>query len=139
MLAPRTVFLLAALLIVAPLLAACAAVTTADGRRMPFGSSEFRAYVEGVFREQNKTASDLAFAIDAAREDAAGSGPARARELGSAEDALLAACDGLNELAASRRDDRRVSVRRSAAIARKAPQCERATLAARALLTTSSN
>jgi hypothetical protein len=56
-----------------------------------------------------------------------------------AEDALLAACDGLNELAASRRDERRVPVPRSAAIARKAPECERATLAARAVLTTVSN
>lgn len=129
--ASRALFLLAA-----PLLAGCAAVTAADGRRIPFASSEFRSYVEGVFREQNTTASDLAFAIeDLAIEDAAGPNGAEPLELGAAEEALLAACAGLNELATARRDERRLGLRRSAELARKAPECERATLAARALLT----
>jgi hypothetical protein len=135
MLALRSFFLLAM-----PLVAACAAVTAADGRRIPFGSSEFRAYVESVFREQNKTATDLAFALDEVTiADDTSPGAARARELGAAEDALLAACAGLNELAAARRDERSVNLRRSAASARKAPECERATLAARAALATAAN
>jgi hypothetical protein len=118
------------LVISLPLLAACAAVTTVDGRRLGLGSSEFRSYVEGVFREQNKTASDLAFAI----EGATGPGGAAPPKLSDAEDVLLAACEGLNELATTRRDEQRLGLRRSAAIARKAPDCERATLAAHAAL-----
>jgi len=121
----RAVFALAV-----PLLAACAAVTTADGRRVAFGSSEFRSYVEAVFREQNRAASDLAFAI----EDATGPDGAEPPELAAAEDALLGACAGLNELATARRDEQRLGLRQSADAARKAPACERATLAAQAAL-----
>lgn len=124
----RAVFPLSTLL-----LTACAAVTTADGSRVAFGSAEFRTYVERVFREQNKTASDIAFAL----EDSAAPGSessAESPQLTAAEDALLAACAGLNELATSRRDEQRLGLRRSAAIARKAPECERATLAAQAVL-----
>jgi hypothetical protein len=116
----------------AALLAACAAVTTADGTRLDFGSDEFRAYVERVFREQNKTASDLAFALD----DATAAGGAEPRDLAAAEEALLAACAGLNELATSRRDAQHLGLRRSAAAARGAPDCERATSAAQAALAT---
>ena len=112
------------------LAAACAAVTTADGTRVGFGSDEFRAYVERVFREQNKTATELAFALD----DSAGSDGAESQELGAAEETLLAACAGLNEVATSRRDGQRLGLRRSAAAARGAPDCERATLAARTAL-----
>jgi len=122
----------ALLLAAAALLAACAAVTTADGTRLGLGSDEFRAYVERVFREQNKTASDLAFALD----DAVAAGGAEPRELAAAEDELLAACAGLNELATSRRDAQRLGLRRSAAAARGAPDCERATRAAQAALAT---
>jgi hypothetical protein len=114
----------------AALLAGCAAVTTADGTRLGFGSDEFRAYVERVFREQNKTASDLAFALD----DATAAGGGEPRELAAAEDALLAACAGLNELATSRRDAQRLGLHRSATAARGAPDCERATRAARSAL-----
>jgi hypothetical protein len=129
MLAPRALFLLA----VAALLAGCAAVTTADGRRMALGSSEFRDYGERVFREQNQAASELAFALEeSANQDAARSDTLRS--LSAAEETLLAACAGLNELATSRRDERRVGLRRSAALARKTPECERATLAARDVL-----
>ena len=120
----RAIFLLAI-----PLFTACAAVTTADGRQVAFGSSEFRSYVETVFREQNKAASDLAFAI----EDAS-SGGAEPPELIAVEDALLRACAGLNELATARRDEQRLGAGRSAAVARKAPECERATLDARSAL-----
>ena len=75
----------------AALLAACA-VTTADGTRLGLTSSEFRAYVERVFRDQNKVASDLEFALD----DATASGGAVPPELAAAEDALLKACAGVN-------------------------------------------
>jgi hypothetical protein len=114
----------------AALLAGCAAVTTADGTRLGLGSDEFRGYVERVFREQNKTASDLAFALD----DATSAGGAAPHELAAAEDALLAACAGLNELATSRRDAQSLGLRRSAAAARGAPDCERATRAAQSAL-----
>ena len=101
---------------------ACA-VTTADGTRLGLTSSEFRAYVERVFRDQNKVASDLAFALD----DATASGGTAPPELSAAEDALLKACAGLNELATSRGDQADLGVRKSAIAARSAPDCECAT------------
>jgi hypothetical protein len=116
----------------ASLLAACAVVTTADGTRLGIGSDEFRVYVERVFREQNKTASDLAFALD----DATAAGGAEPRDLAAAEETLLGACAGLNELATSRRDAQHLGLRRSAAAARGAPDCERATRVAQAALAT---
>ena len=113
----------------AALLSACA-VTTADGTRLGLASSEFRAYIERVFRDQNKIASDLAFALD----DATASGGAAPPALAAAEDALLQACAGVNELATSRRDQQNLGVRKSASAARSAPDCERATRAAQAAL-----
>ena len=122
-------FLALPLAAAAALLAACA-VTTADGTRLSLASSEFRGYVERVFRDQNKVASDLAFALD----DATASGGAAPPELTAAEDALLKACAGVNELATSRRDQQDLGVRRSASAARGAPDCERATRAAQTAL-----
>jgi hypothetical protein len=113
----------------AALIASCA-VTTADGTRLGLGSSEFRGYVERVFRDQNKVASDLAFALD----DATASGGSAPPELTAAEDALLKACAGVNELATSRRDQRDLGVKKSASAARSAPDCERATRAAQTAL-----
>ena len=113
----------------AAFLAACA-VTTADGTRLGLTSSEFRAYIERVFRDQNKVASDLAFALD----DATASGGSAPPELMAAEDALLDACAGVNELATSRRDQEDLGTRKSASAARSAPECERATRAAQAAL-----
>jgi hypothetical protein len=117
----------AALAALLALLSGCAAVTTIDGTRLSLGSDEFRAYVERVFREQNRVADELAFALEDPR--AAGE-----NQLAKAEDDLIAACAGLNELATSRRDDEDLGVRRSAAAARRAPDCERATVAAQAVL-----
>lgn len=103
-------------------LAGCAAVPTAGGERLRLGSPEFRDYVERVFREQNRVADDLAFEIDA--------GGPNGAALTAAEDELLAACAGLNELATARRDQRRLGVGRSLRAARSVPGCERATRAA---------
>jgi hypothetical protein len=123
---PFCAFSLAA---VPALLAACA-VTTADGTHLGLASNEFRAYVERVFRDQNKVASDLAFALD----DATASGGSAPPELTAAEDALLKACAGVNELATSRRDQQDLGVGKSASAARTAPDCERATRAAQRAL-----
>ena len=117
----------AALAVVSVSLVACAAVTTADGTRLAFGSDDFRAYVERVFREQNRVADELAFSLEGPR-------VADEVELTAAEDALIAACAGLNELATSRRDDQNLGARRSAAAARRAPDCERATRSAQVAL-----
>jgi hypothetical protein len=122
-------FLVIPLAAAATSLAACA-VTTADGTRLGLASSEFRAYIERVFRDQNKVASDLEFALD----DATASGGPAPPELMTAEDALLEACAGVNELATSRRDQEDLGVRKSASAARSAPDCERATRAARTAL-----
>ena len=113
------------LLAVALALHGCAAVQTVDGERLKPTSPEFRAYVERVFREQNRVADELAFALDAV--------PPRAG-LAAAEQELIEACALVNELATARRDQRRLGLRRSAAGARSVPACERATEAAVALL-----
>jgi hypothetical protein len=104
----------------------CAAVPTADGQRLRLGSAEFREYVERVFREQNRVADAAAFALEAP-----GSPDA---ELAAAEQALLAACSGVNELATARRDQQRLGMRKSARAARSVPNCERATRNVDALL-----
>jgi hypothetical protein len=114
------------LLVLAATLPVACAVTTADGTRLGLSSSEFRAYVERVFRDQNKVASDLEFALD----DATASGGSAPPELMAAEDALLKACAGVNELATSRRDQEDLGIGKSASAARSAPDCERATRAA---------
>ena len=107
-------------------LAGCAAVPTADGEKLRLGSPQFRDYVERVFREQNRVADDVAFALEAP----GSSSP----ELATAELQLLAACEGVNELATARRDQRRLGMRASVRAARTVPDCERATRAADARL-----
>jgi len=116
----------ARLLAAALVLNGCAAVSTVDGQRLALTSPEFRAYVERVFREQNRVADELAFALEDATAPRA--------ELTAAEQALLEACAGVNELATARRDEQRLGVRRSAAGARSVPACERATRDAARLL-----
>ena len=108
-------------------LSGCAAVPTADGPRLRLGSAEFRDYVERVFREQNRVADAVAFALDAPG--------AQDAELTAAEEELLAACAGVNELATARRDQRRLGMRTSVRAARSVPDCERAARAVDARLT----
>ena len=109
------------------LLAGCAgSITTTDGRVLSFNSSEFSDYFQYVFREQNQTATALAFAQEAAVVD-------RERLL-TLEDALLGACAELNALASARRDDNVPGLRQQARMARTAPACEAATLEVRAAL-----
>ena len=99
---------------------------TADGERLSLRSADFRDYVERVFREQNRVADAVAFALDApGTED---------RELAAAERELLGACAGVNELATARRDQRRLGMRASLRAARSVPDCERATRAVDAKL-----
>jgi hypothetical protein len=109
----------------------CAAVPTADGERLRLTSDEFREYVERVFREQNRVADALAFALEA---------PGAERDaLAAAEQRLLESCEGVNELATARRDEQRLGLRRSQSAARTVPQCEEATRAAAAALGPSSS
>jgi hypothetical protein len=93
------------------------AVLTADGERLALTSPEFRAYVERVFREQNKVADQFAFALEGERGAPAG--------VMAAEQSLLEACAALNELATARRDERHLSLRQRSTAARSAPMCER--------------
>jgi hypothetical protein len=104
----------------------CATVATIDGQRLPLTSPEFAAYVERVFREQNRVADALAFALEDGEAEHAG--------LMEAEQALLAACAGVNELATSRRDGESLGLKRRAANARSVPACERAADEAERLL-----
>jgi hypothetical protein len=109
--------------------AGCAgAVTTAAGERLTLTSPEFRAYVERIFREQNQVATQLAFAIEDREAGAA------AASLEAAEQSLLTACAGLNELATARRDEQDLGVLQQAQAARQAPLCEDAIGTAREAL-----
>lgn len=110
--------------VAASLVAGCAPVTTLEGERLRVRSDAFANYVEQVFREQNRVASELAFAI----EDAADT--ERVDVLEAAEEALLDACAELNQLAAARRDGERLGLFRSLGAARGAPDCECAAAAA---------
>ena len=104
----------------------CAAVPTADGERLRLTSDEFREYVERVFREQNRVADALAFALEA---------PGAGRDaLAAAEQRLLESCAAVNELATARRDEQSLGVRRNLSAARTVPQCEEAARAAAASL-----
>ena len=93
---------------------------------MSLRSEEFRDYVERVFREQNRVADAVAFALEAPG--------AEDRPLEAAEQELLAACAGVNELATARRDQQRLGLRTSLRAARSVPECERATRAVDARL-----
>ncbi len=110
--------------------AGCATVTTAGGKRLRVGTDAFAAYAEQVFREQNRVASRLAFAMADIEDDQS----ARYRNLAAAEDRLLDACAGLNEIAARRRDGERTGALRGLHAAEKAPACDRAAQAAAAAL-----
>ena len=114
----------------ATVLGGCAAVTTTEGERLRMTSPELRDYVERVFRLQNRVATDLAFALE--EDEVRGFDPPAA--LVAAEQALLTACAGLNELAARRRDGERVGPGRGLAAAREAPECEAAALRGAAAL-----
>jgi len=120
------VFARSALVFLLPILLGCAAVPTADGERLSLRSAEFREYVERVFREQNRVADAVAFALEAPG--------AQESELAAAEQELLAACAGVNELATARRDQQRLGIRSSVRAARSVPECERATRAVDARL-----
>jgi hypothetical protein len=108
-------------------LGACASVTSNDGLRMAVRSDSFAEYVESVFRFQNETASQLAFLLGANDLTLA-----RYAELEAAETALLEACDGLNEIAVSRRNGEPERGLGALRAARTAPQCEQAAFAAAA-------
>ncbi len=99
-------------------------VVTADGTELGVRSEAFSAYVERVFRDQNRVAGELGFALldaELAGDDAA------VAQLEAAESALLDACEGLNELAAAQRDGDRMPRLAALAAARSAPDCEEAT------------
>jgi hypothetical protein len=110
----------------------CAAgrVTTPDGTRLALPSAAFRAYAESVFREQNRLADALAFAL----EDLPAGNGAREQALLDAEAALLTACAPLNELAAARRDERVLGRSEQAKLARQAPVCDAQSRQAQAVL-----
>lgn len=105
---------------------ACTAVTTAGGRRLRVTTDAFRSYVESVFKEQNRVETKLSFAL-------AGDGLSAADRaaLQAADASLLDACAGLNEIATSRENQERMSKLRQLRAARRAPICERTTVAAR--------
>jgi len=105
------------------------AVTDMQGQRMPARSAAFAAYVEVVFRRQNEIAAELALVLE--REPA---GSERFAELEDAELALLTDCRSLNEVARARRNGEPASGLGALRRARRAPDCERATERAAALL-----
>jgi hypothetical protein len=109
-------------LLFAAVAAGCAAVRSADGTRISVVSGAFPEYVERVFRDQNRVATELAFALDDPALD-----PARQDALAGLELMLLEACAPLNELAVAQRDGVRLGLRDSVQRGRQASRCETAT------------
>lgn len=105
------------------------AVTSLEGQRMPARSDMFAAYVEDTFRRQNEVAAELALALEREPEDTEHFGLLEAAEL-----ALLTECRGLNEMARAQRAGERLGGLGALKRARQAPDCERATVRAAALL-----
>ncbi|MGD8324092.1 MAG: hypothetical protein PVF50_06970 [Gammaproteobacteria bacterium] len=102
-------------------LAGCAGIVTADGTAMRPGSAAFTAYAERVFRLQNQVLDALAFALEAQPDE---------MTLIAAEDSVLRACAGLNEIAVRRQRGAAARVLRDARTARRIPECEAAAIAA---------
>jgi hypothetical protein len=95
---------------------------TGGGERLRSTSAEFRAYAEQVFRTHNDVTTSMAYAID----DLEGAADADRRREGliDADDRMMRACSGLNEIASARRDNRTVSLKKRAAAAKRVPDCE---------------
>ena len=96
---------------------------------MPARSETFAAYVEEVFRRQNEVATELALALEREPPETE-----RFALLEAAELALLTECGGLNEMARAQRDGEQPGGLGALKRARQAPDCERATERAAALL-----
>ncbi len=110
-------------------LVACAGVIERpDGRIMALNSKEFRAYVGAVFRHQNRLADALAFAI------VDGDSESHLQRLENAEQRLISACAGVNELATAERDGAKLGVWRKRRLARQVVDCQIAAGAAEKVL-----
>ncbi len=96
---------------------------------MGMRSDAFAEYVEFVFRQQNEIGTELAFALDSVEFDSE-----QYLMLEAAELALLEACMGLNELAVRGQNGRSAGGLGAARAARRAPECERAAVAAQAAI-----
>lgn len=92
-------------------------------------SETFAAYVEGVFRRQNEVAAELSLALEREPDDTE-----RFSLLEAAELTLLTECRGLNEMARAQRAGEQLAGLGALKRARQAPDCERATARAAALL-----
>jgi len=108
------------------MLVACAGrLETADGERLRLTSDEFRGYAEEVFREQNRVATEIAFALEASDRYEEVS----LNRLEQADQALFDDCAALNQMAMRRRDGDGRRIFSDAKAARTVPQCERAAAA----------
>lgn len=105
------------------------AVTSLDGQRLRLQSDAYADYVERVFRLQSDVSTELAFLL--ADENP---GSPRYPLLEDADDAVWAACLGLNELAAEQQNGDRPGGLGALQRARAVPECERAATAAAELL-----
>jgi hypothetical protein len=91
-----------------------------DGHVIALNSNEFRAYVESTFRYQNKIADALAFAlVDGEPADSL-------QSLEIAEQELMLACSGVNELAAAERDGVELGALVKLGLARQVADCQTA-------------
>ncbi len=113
-------------------LAGCAGrIEHPDGHTMALNSDQFRSYVEATFRHQNRVADSLAFAL-LDRESAAPNNPIHSLE--TAEEHLIAACAGVNELATAERDGTRLSLLAKRGLARQVADCQKAADSAERIL-----
>jgi hypothetical protein len=99
-----------------------------DGHVIALNSKQFRLYVESTFRHQNKIADALAFAL------VDGEAVSGLQSLEVAEQALLSACSGVNELATAARDGVELGALVKRGLARQVAGCQTAADSAERLL-----
>ena len=109
----------------AALFGCAGSVRTAEGDRLGLRSDEFAAYAQEVFRLQNVVLDALSFELDERPDETF---------LLLAEERVLEACAGLNEVAVRRRDREAVRALRGLRVARWVPECESAASQAADLL-----
>jgi len=120
------------LLVAAAVIGCAPYVTTANGARLRPGSEEFRAYAERVFRQHNEISTAMAYALDDT--DGPGEIDLQQAKLFGADDRMMQACYALDEVAIARIDERRVTMSQLLSVSRTITECERATVAAAAVI-----
>lgn len=124
------IFLTAVICTTAISLTACQMVTTRKSGTMLMSETEFKKYVEGVFRYHNRVMNDL---IEASG-DRTDLDPVKAEALSVAEEKMIDTCRPLNELVAESLSGKEVGLAIEMNLADTVPACEEASEAVEELI-----